>query len=47
MKMHEILVGLKFPELNQEPLELRAELLERGVLLEDGAGGTTWRLKKD
>jgi cysteinyl-tRNA synthetase len=24
----------------------RAELLERGVLLEDGAGGTTWRLKK-
>ncbi|HEY6000334.1 MAG TPA: cysteine--tRNA ligase [bacterium] len=26
---------------------VRAELLERGVLLEDGAGGTTWRLKKD
>jgi cysteinyl-tRNA synthetase len=26
---------------------VRAELLERGVLLEDGAGGTIWRLKKD
>jgi cysteinyl-tRNA synthetase len=25
---------------------VRAELLERGVTLEDGAGGTTWRLKK-
>jgi cysteinyl-tRNA synthetase len=26
---------------------VRAELLERGVTLEDGSGGTTWRLKKD
>jgi cysteinyl-tRNA synthetase len=26
---------------------VRAELLARGVLLEDGAGGTTWRLQKD
>jgi cysteinyl-tRNA synthetase len=25
---------------------VRAELLERGVTLEDGPGGTTWRLKK-
>jgi cysteinyl-tRNA synthetase len=25
---------------------VRAELFERGVLLEDGAGGTTWRLQK-
>ncbi len=26
---------------------VRAELLERGVALEDGAGGTTWRLRKE